>query len=674
MKPYLALSFAVVAIALAGAAHSQTSSPVAAKVKTRIDIRQGQTEIAKLASTRLGLIRALGFEEGGSCVAPMPISEPSIDPHRSLFVHDAATLGAANFSLQRTLQKLSDDVVASVPAVTPQAIFRQLWDTQNDAASAVTPGNPHCSDNNGKIGAYPHNKCPRAEGDEAIGTDAQITTRMAGYQPVALVNRLDLAGAGWKNCGEHRIVYGKSGGGISKNLIIFEAVLPNPKPGCRSGCRDVVEFWVDLSSDPNPASRAAKLETFFYTGLPGFSPVVHTNHYSSGVGTIYGASGSGQIRTNQFLSNAASGQGPWTLKEFKTLLSCSGGSCDYDLMPIGVKTNPYGVLWNKDVANGSAPSPTPANPFDTPIAGLAALAAAFQNEVMAQVTPDRLANPDINSISYEVKADKNSAESQSQGPTIDQYRSQFNAAADASFRTSLNTAGSGFGLTGDQVVNRALANSCAGCHLPIGFQLTAPNSIGPGQSWPPALPFVHVDIESRIFGAADGFDPAQFAGNVNAFNISPALLGTFLPARRTVLATNANEEVCDCVRKPGPLVPARLDRFREIMAKSSTEVRGLLDGVQKSTLAKSGVSAEDQARFMAQSKAVLARAEAARNDELKRLGVAFAEPQSLRATSVVLAREKLSGPALSAAKSAAVQKIVAAEPPRMSITGSFRSH
>lgn len=674
MKLQLALSLTVALITLACAARGQSPSPTAAAIKTRIDIRQGQLEIARLTSARLGLIRALGFEEGRTCVAPMPISETSLDPHRSLFVHDAATITAGNFTLQRTLQKLSDDVVASVPSVTPRTIFRQLWDTQNDAASAVTPGNPHCSDANGKIGLYPFNKCPHAEGDEAKGTDAEVTARMADYRPVALVNRLDLAGAGWKNCGEHRIVYGKSGGGVTKNFIIFEAVLPNPKPGCRSGCRDVIEFWADLSTDSSPASRATKLESFFYNGLPGFSPVVHTNHYASGVGTIYGASGSGQIRTNQFLSNAASGLGPWTLKEFKTLLSCSGGSCDYDLMPISVKGNPYGVLWNKDVANGGAPTATPANPFDTPIAGLAALAAAFQNEVVAQVTLDRLANPDINSISYEVKANKNSAESQSLSPVIDQYRNQMNAAADAGFRTSLGAAGLGFGLSATQLVNRALANSCAGCHLPTGFGLTGANAIGPGMSWPAALDFVHVDVASRAFGAADGFDVTQFGGNANGFNISPALLGTFLPARRTVLATNANEEVCDCVRKPGPLDRARLARFTEIMAKSRIDTRVQLDTVQKETLAKSSVSAADQARFMAQSKSLLARAEGSRNEELARLGVEFVRPEQPRATVVTLSREKLSGAALQAAKAAAVQKIADAEPPRMSVNGSFRSH
>ena len=678
MKSWFTLPVAVAIAAFAAVAHSQTPLPMpgpaaASAVLPRIDVRRGQLEIARLASSRLSAIRALGFEEGGMCVAPTPISETSVDPHRSLFVHDAATLNAGNFSLQRTLQKLSDDVVASVPSVTPQAIFRQLWDTQNDSGSAVTASNPHCSDNNGKIGAYPFNKCPRAEGDQAQGTDADVVTRLGEYRPVALVNRLDLADAGWKNCGEHRIVYGKGGLGISKNFIIFEAVLPNPKPGCRSGCRDVIEFWSGFSSDPSPASRAAKLEAFYYAGLPGFRPVVHTSHYSSGVASVYGASGSGQIRTNQFLSNAAAGQGPWTLKEFKTLLSCAGGVCDYDLMPVNVKSNPYGVLWSKDVANGGTPTAPPNNPHATPITGLSALAAAFQSEVLAQVTLDRLGNPDINSITFEVRPDKNAAESQSQGPPIDHYANQFNSSTDAGFKTSLNAVAGSVGLTGVQIVNRAMANSCAGCHLPTAFGLTSANSIGPGKSWPAALNFVHVDVASQVFGPADGFDPGQFGGNANGFSISPALLGTFLPARRTVLATNANESVCDCVRKPGLLVSDRLSRFKEILTRSRVGVRAQLDAVQKSTLAKSDVSAEDQRRFLAESKAVVTRAESARNEEFRRLGIAFAEPD-LKSIPVMLSGERLSGASLTAAKLAAAQQMATAEPPRQSITGSFRVH
>jgi len=322
---------------------------------------------------RIRINPLLGFHEGNICVAPPPVSEADIDFHRSLFVHDQATLGAADFSLRRVLQKLASDVSSSVPGTTPESIFKQFWDTQNDADSAQTAlSNPHCSDDNGKVNGFPLNKCPRSEGVEATGSNTSIANRIDNdYKVLALVNRLDLADKGWKNCGEHRIIFGRKNG-IEKNLIIFEAVLPNPKPGCQSGCRDVFEFWSDLSSDANPSSRAAKLSNFYFNGLSGFRPIVHTSHYSAnGISTVYGGSSGGQIRTNQFMNKLGRGLGPWTLKEFKTFLSCAGGSCDYDIMPISVKGNPYGPLWNRDVATGSSqPTPPPSNSFASAISGI----------------------------------------------------------------------------------------------------------------------------------------------------------------------------------------------------------------------------------------------------------------------------------------------------------------
>lgn len=212
------------------------------------------------------------------------------------------------------------------------SIFRQLWDTQN-AAPGVVASSPHCTDNGSTINGYPI-ACPRAEGLEAQGTNAILEQRMRQYAVLALVNRLDLAHQGWRNCGEHRIIYGKRGTGRAKNLIIFEAVLPNPKPGCREGCLPVAQFWKSLSAINNGLTRAQMLEKFYYNGLPGFRPVVHVDHYSAtGVSGGYGSSGSGQIRTNQFL------QRPWTLKEFKTVIDCGGGPCAFNLVPIMVKVN-----------------------------------------------------------------------------------------------------------------------------------------------------------------------------------------------------------------------------------------------------------------------------------------------------------------------------------------------
>lgn len=672
----------VTALIIPAVTQAEPSAPifdrnVAKNILKKNDVRVASESLKRLDLSRLKIIRGLGFEDGPICVAPLPIAAPDIDVHRSLFVHDDATLSAGNFSLRRTLQKLSDDVSASVPGTTPESIFVQFWDTQNDTPNQVTAGNPHCNDNDGKINGFPMNKCPRSEGIEAVGTPADIANRIDNdYKPLALVNRIDLADKGWKNCGEHRIVYGRNNG-IQKNLIIFEAVLPNPKPGCRSGCRDVIDFWVDLSSDSNPASRAAKLEDFFYNGLPGFRPVVHTSHYSSGVSSVYGGSGSGQIRTNQFLFRTGMGQGPWTLKEFKTFLTCAGGGCDYDIFPISVKVNPYGVLWNRDVATGAVvPALPTANSYATAIAGLDTLAANFQAEVLTQVTADRLGNPDINSITYEVALDKDAAESQSQSPTIDHYPNQFAAAADATFRTNLNALAAGFGLTGAQVVNRATANSCGGCHLPGAFGLTAANSIGPAMSWPSALAFVHVDTLPLVSLAGQpGFDPAHFGGNNQGFDISPALLNTFLPARQNNLADLANMDICDCVRKPGiSRVGRNLTlRHKEIIDLSNRELKSQLAAAEKAFISKETLEAGDSWRFFMEQKAIIAEAESARNAKLTEAGIEFAAP-SLRPEPVRLTDERLPADRLLKLKTEKLNQLIKAEPPRQAITGSFRPH
>jgi hypothetical protein len=90
-------------------------------------------------------------------------------------------------------------------------------------------------------------------------------------------------------------------------LLIFEAVLPNPTPDLGlEGCRPVAEFWANLSTIDDPNVRATALADFYFTGLPGFPPVVTIEHYVTG-----------QIRTNMFIEPL------WQLREFKLVHRCS---------------------------------------------------------------------------------------------------------------------------------------------------------------------------------------------------------------------------------------------------------------------------------------------------------------------------------------------------------------
>jgi len=485
------------------------------------------------------------------CFRPVPTPAAAIDPHRSLFVHDRSTLDAADFTLNRTLTQIANQVAPSVPGTTATSIFRQLWDTQNPAPG-VTSG-PHCSDNGGTINGFPIT-CPRNEGSEAIGSDADLQSRMKDYAVLALVNRLDLAHTGWRNCGEHRIIYGKRAKGRAKNLIIFEAVLPNPRPGCREGCVPVAEFWKSLSSINDPATRANALARFYYNGLPGFRPVVHVNHYSvNGVSTGYGGSGSGQIRTNQFLQSGPFN--PWLLKEFKTVIDCASGPCEFNIVPVMVKVNPHGPLWNED-------DPTP-------------IGATFRADTAAQLP--RLSTGDMMKIGYEVnlKADAGQSMSLPGIGFVDNYRQQMNAAASTGFRAALG-AGS---LTADQIANRALTQSCAGCHQPSTFGINLPGSIGtvmaPAGSpvvttdrWPDSVPagFVHVDTLPASSLPELAANPAAFPSALGQV-ISPALLDFFLPDRKNFLLKQLNDARCNCVNRFHFLDAARRPLALEIQAR-----------------------------------------------------------------------------------------------------------
>ena len=107
-----------------------------------------------------------------------------------------------------------------------------------------------------------------------------------------------------------------------RNLIIFEALVPNPPDPRRAdpdndgpfaklaGCRPIVEFWLSLSNtEMTTSARGKALHDFFLNGLPKDSiakglpkndigPIVNTRHYAGGPA-------SGQIRTNQFMEGSA---------------------------------------------------------------------------------------------------------------------------------------------------------------------------------------------------------------------------------------------------------------------------------------------------------------------------------------------------------------------------------
>lgn len=196
---------------------------------------------------------------------PPPTPSPSqcavppkadVTPHRSLEVTDLATLGARDFSLRRVLRVLiaqrSPERAGPALESTVQATFRTLV----PAGAAL---------------------------DE--------------YRPIALINRVELTPSNGRHCGRFDLVYARGA-----DALVFEAVLPNPRPGCGViACRPVQEAWFALTRTAAAAERAAMLETIYFSGLAGFRPVVHTHHFRGPLAGGYPGS-SGEVRVHQGLA------------------------------------------------------------------------------------------------------------------------------------------------------------------------------------------------------------------------------------------------------------------------------------------------------------------------------------------------------------------------------------
>ncbi|QSQ26345.1 hypothetical protein JY651_16030 [Pyxidicoccus parkwayensis] len=436
-------------------------------------------------------------ERRGIGAVELPPQRPSaqavtVDPRSSLIITDDTIV--KNFPLLKVMNQLVAQ--SGVAGLTPLQLFQSWWATELP---------PNCVPNFNNY-AY---QCPRTEGNQA-GVDPFINpgTNLDEYVPTALVNRFDLAPLSGTDCGEYRIIYAKRSGFTNpgqRNLVIFEAVLPNPTPSLGlAGCMPVANFWASLTTTSSVATRVAMLQTFYFTGLSGgFMPVVHIDNYGNRTGTP----ASGQVRSNQFM------QPPWTLREFKVIRTmCGSIPCALNFRTVPDSTNPGGLLFD----------PTSAHPE----------AFNFQNaQFPSQVS--NLAINDINLFNFASTPPENSGQSNAQGPEND-YLFHFGPGP-STFHNNVQVAltAAGSTLTPQQAVSRSLALSCAGCH-----QLSNGANLGGGIIWPPSLGFVHVSEQT----SAGPFGPR--------YNISPALSSVFLPHRKAVLETFINSSCGDATCQP----------------------------------------------------------------------------------------------------------------------------
>src|SRR4051812_15645839 len=255
----------------------------------------------------------------GNDFVQQAVKVTTIDVRRSLAVTEQTIL--SRFSLQRVLTQLATQ--SAVPGLTATALFQQWWDTQNPAPGTY-PG-PHCDDTlspsiGSTINGYPYLCRDGAEGTQA-SCDPFAPNSACAYVPIGLFNRFDQAPENGAHCGEYRIVYAKQSGISStsdRNLLIFEAALPNPHPqqGLK-GCQQIVDTWADLTNVSSLSARADVLEDFYFDGQGAVGPVISVDNFGSN------ALGAGQIRTNQF-SNTTTG---WSLREFKLTRTCVNQVC-----------------------------------------------------------------------------------------------------------------------------------------------------------------------------------------------------------------------------------------------------------------------------------------------------------------------------------------------------------
>jgi hypothetical protein len=439
------------------------------------------------------------YEDPGTGTSQESVKNVTIDPRRSLAVTEKSIL--SRFSLQRVLTQLAQQ--AGTPSVTAVQLFQQWWDTQN--AKPGTYAGPHCDDTVDAqlvptVNGYPYLCRDAAEGAQA-GCDPFATPSACAYIPIGLFNRFDQAPENGAHCGEHRIVYAKESGVTStsdRNLLIFEAVVPNPQPqlGLR-GCQQIVDMWTVLSSQGSAQARAALLEHFYFDGSGQLGPVISITNFGDNPLSV------GQIRTNQF-SNTTTG---WSFREFKLLRDCSSGTCTAPrFTPVSNKNNAYGPLF----------APTSTHP------NASAFVSFFPSQV-AKLSAGSLAALDISTPDV-----FNTGQSQASGTTAGEMRYlQQLGTAPSSLRNDLQSAltAAGSSLTPDDIALRAQALSCAGCH-----RLNNNVALGGGLIWPASLGFTHVtERETEIVGGEE------------RFRISDTLIDVLLPARKQIFEDFLNE-------------------------------------------------------------------------------------------------------------------------------------
>jgi hypothetical protein len=411
----------------------------------------------------------------------------------SLVINDPQVLEMTGIDLHAAFSLLSTFGGTGDPAVE---LFRQLWDSQRSVSSMGLPF--FCT---GEINGFPI-VCDQPGTEVGTWDEFSVSDEMRNYRLTAVVNRLDLHN-NWQDCGEHRLVFALQNGGPQRKFINLEARLPNPMPGDIQGCRPAIDFWRDIAN-LSGSNQAQRLNEFFYGGTMFPERAIAPENFTTD---------RGQIRTTQFWGDE------WLFKEHKLEEYCgpinsgesSGGEpCRHWVRTVSVKENPFGELFNPQVAM---------------FGGMfSAIAQDFQ-----QWFPQNLASLLTNNpaeMHNRVEDRFNHGQSHASGPHQfeNDYLAHFNGEHWSPFGMDIQMAiqghhnADGSPITVENILARATAMTCAGCHAPDSFLSNFRGQIGTLElpdgtwinEWPLSHDFVHINEQGEL---------------------SPGMLEVFLPAR-----------------------------------------------------------------------------------------------------------------------------------------------
>ncbi|MBB4170795.1 hypothetical protein [Rhizobium sp. BK538] len=389
---------------------------------------------------------------------------------------------------------------------------------------------------------------------EAAALDAEKMLNESSDQamkPLAVFNRFDLAPDNWAHCGEHRIIYARQplADGPGRFLLIFEAMVPNPKPSeGKEGCRPVAEFWANLSEPGlSPTELARRLSAFYYEGKTSpalaapdlLRPVVDYRNYG-------GDGGRGQVRANAF------NPPPWQLREWLTqrTFNPAPASLPLTFVPVTAKDNPLAELYRDDLLGTTFLTKNPATAanllhgqFLQSLTSMIALRLLSEttaqhqllvNElnlyhlgtgVAAELTPDKVL---LNTIALGNEDKFNEFQSTSQGLSDAPGDGGASLLVTQMLDQVGNTASPFVNPQRGQILlNRARAATCAGCHM------TASRSAGGGFAGPGV---VVLEKPNGTVVRWPDVDPGGFVQVSESRALSPTLTDAFLPFRRYVLA------------------------------------------------------------------------------------------------------------------------------------------